>query len=112
MAMGSGGTGAAGDIIDIDGATTFTGSPTAARQLTITLGSGYAGHKVKLLATITKAVAGEKTKTLNTHKHYKLAHKQTHKKLESQLVKQISLKLILYSWHLTLVQMQQHHTKM
>ena len=66
MAMGSGGTGAAGDIIDIDGATTFTGSPTAARQLTVTLGSGYAGHKVKLLATITKAVAGEKTKTLNT----------------------------------------------
>ena len=47
-------------------ATTFTGSLTATRQLTITLGSGYAGHKVKLLATITKVVAGEKTKTLNT----------------------------------------------
>ena len=35
--------------------------------MTITLGSGYEfGHKVKLLATITKGVAGEKTKTLNT----------------------------------------------
>jgi len=64
MSLGGGGSGAVGDIIDIDGSTSFTGSPTAAKQLTINLGSGYAGHKVKLYATITRAVANEKTKTL------------------------------------------------
>ena len=64
MSLGGGGSGAVGDIVDIDGSTTFTGSPTAAKQLTINLGSGYAGHKVKLYATITRGVANEKTKTL------------------------------------------------
>ena len=71
------------------------------------------GHKVKLLATITKVVAGEKTKTLNTAQTLQISTQANAQEgLESQLVKQISLKLILYSWHLTLVQMQQHHTKM
>ena len=64
MSLGGGGSGAVGDVVDIDGSTSFTGSPTAAKQLTINLGSSYAGHKVKLYATITRGVAGEKTKTL------------------------------------------------
>jgi len=70
ISTGAGGSGADGDIIDLDGnnhesATIFTrtGSPTG-KQLQIDLGANYNGHKVKLYATITRSVANEKTKTL------------------------------------------------
>ena len=48
-----------------EGATIFTrGSSNT--QLTIDLGSNYGGSQVKLIATITRTVAGEKAKTLNS----------------------------------------------
>jgi hypothetical protein len=48
-----------------EGATIFTrGSSNT--QLTIDLGSNYGGSQVKLIATITRTVAGEKLKTLNS----------------------------------------------
>ena len=64
MTTGSGGTGAAGDIISLSTSGDFTlgGSPTG-KTLTIDLGSGYNGHKIKILATISTSVVGAKTKT-------------------------------------------------
>ena len=64
MTTGSGGTGAAGDVISLSTADDFTlgGSPTG-KTLTIDLGSGYNGHKIKILATISASVVGAKSKT-------------------------------------------------
>jgi len=64
MTTGSGGTGAAGDVISLSTADDFTrgGSPTG-KTLAINLGSGYNGHKIKILATISSSVVGAKTKT-------------------------------------------------
>ncbi len=64
MAVGSGSTGAAGDIISLSTGSDFSlgGSPTG-KTLTIDLGSGYNAHKVKLTATISASVVGAKTKT-------------------------------------------------
>ena len=64
MTTGSGGTGSAGDIITLSTSDDFTlgGSPTG-KTLAIDLGSGYNGHKIKILATISASVVGAKTKT-------------------------------------------------
>ena len=64
MTTGSGSTGAAGDIISLSTSGDFSlgGSPTG-KTLTIDLGSGYNGHKIKILATISASVVGAKTKT-------------------------------------------------
>ena len=64
MTTGSGGTGVAGDVISLSTADDFTlgGSPTG-KTLAINLGSGYNGHKIKILATISSSVVGAKTKT-------------------------------------------------
>ena len=64
MTTGSGTTGAAGDVVTLSGSGDFTlaGSPTG-KTLTIDLGSGYNGHKIKILATISASVVGAKTKT-------------------------------------------------
>jgi len=64
MATGSGGTGAVGDVISLSTSDDFTlgGSPTG-KTLAIDLGSGYNGHKIKILATIASSVVGAKTKT-------------------------------------------------
>ena len=64
MTTGSGGTGAAGDVISLSTSDDFTlgGSPTG-KTLAIDLGSGYNGHKIKILATISASVVGAKTKT-------------------------------------------------
>ena len=62
--------GAVGDIISLSGNNhegdavfTLTGSPSG-RQLQVDLGANYATAKVKLVATITRSVANEKTKAL------------------------------------------------
>ena len=60
MSTGSGGSGAVGDVI------TPTISGTGTQSLTINQGSGYNGHKVKIVATITRTTAGSKSKTKNT----------------------------------------------
>ena len=64
--------GAIGDIISLSGNNhegdakfTLTGSPSG-RQLQIDLGANFAAAKVKLLATITRSIANEKTKALVT----------------------------------------------
>ena len=67
MTTGSGGTGAVGDIISLSTSGDFTlgGSPTG-KTLAIDLGSGYNGHKIKVIATISASVVGAKTKTDTT----------------------------------------------
>ena len=64
MTVGSGSTGAVGDIISLSTSGDFTlgGSPTG-KTLAIDLGSGYNGHKIKVIATISASVVGAKTKT-------------------------------------------------
>ena len=67
MTVGSGSTGAVGDIISLSTSGDFTlgGSPTG-KTLAIDLGSGYNGHKIKVIATISASVVGAKTKTDTT----------------------------------------------
>jgi hypothetical protein len=67
MSTGSGGTGAVGDVVTLGSAGDFTlgGSPSG-KTVAIDLGSGWNGHKLKILATISASVAGSKTKTANT----------------------------------------------
>ena len=64
MAVGSGGTGAVGDVISPSTANDYTlgGSPTG-KTLAFNFGSGYNGHKIKVIATISASVVGSKTKT-------------------------------------------------
>ncbi len=69
MTTGSGGTGAAGDVLNLSGNNhegdsifTLTGSPTGA-SLKLDFGANFNGHKVKILATLSKT-DGSKTKTL------------------------------------------------
>ena len=64
--------GAVGDIVSLagnnhEGSVKFSlgGSPTG-RTLTVDLGANFATAKVKLIGTITRSVADEKSKTLNT----------------------------------------------
>jgi len=68
MATGSGGTGTAGDIISpsTSGDYTLGGSPTG-KTLAFNFGSGYNGHKVKVIATLSSSVVGAKTKTNTTN---------------------------------------------
>ena len=72
MTLGAGVTGAVGNVLSLsgnnhEGFPIFVrgGSPTG-KTLTLDFGANYSGHKVKILATISRAVAGSKTKTLNT----------------------------------------------
>jgi len=65
-------SGAVGDLVSLsgnnhEGAAIFslTGTPSG-RQLQVDLGANFRTAKVKLVATITRSVAGEKTKTLQT----------------------------------------------
>ena len=72
MTTGSGGTGAVGDVLSLTGNNhegdpifVLGGSPTG-KTLQLDFGANYAGHKVKILATVSRAVAGSKSKTLNS----------------------------------------------
>ena len=65
-------SGAVGDLVSLSGNNhegsaifTLTGTPTG-RQLSVDLGANFRTAKVKLSATITRSVAGEKTKTLSS----------------------------------------------
>jgi len=71
MTTGSGGTGSVGDTLSLsgnnhEGDTIFnlTGSPTG-KTLNLDFGANFNGHKIKILATVSRTVAGSKTKTLN-----------------------------------------------
>ena len=82
MTTGSGGTGAAGDFLSLSGNNhegdsifTLSGSPTG-KSLILDFGANYAGHKIKILATVNRSVVEEKTKTLvtgETRNHTSLA---------------------------------------
>ncbi len=73
MAAGSGSVGVAGDVLSVSGNNhegdavfTLAGSPTG-KTLTIDYGINFAGHKIKILATVDRSVAASKTKTLNSN---------------------------------------------
>jgi len=73
MTTGSGGTGAVGDVLSLSGNNhegdaifNLGGSPTG-KTLRLDFGANYAGHKVKVLATVNRSVAGSKSKTLNSN---------------------------------------------
>ena len=70
MTTGSGGTGSAGDIISPSTGSDYTlgGSPTG-KTLAFNFGSGYNGHKIKVIATISASVVGAKTKTLTAKRN-------------------------------------------
>ena len=77
MTTGSGGTGSVGDVLNTSGNNhegdaifTLGGSPTG-KTLTLDFGANFQGHKVKILATVSRTVAGSKTKTLNSSSNYK-----------------------------------------
>ena len=71
MATGGGGTGAVGDTLNLSGSNhegdaifNLQGSPTG-KTLNLDFGANFAGHTVKILATISRTIADSKTKTLN-----------------------------------------------
>jgi len=73
MTTGSGSTGVVGDNLSLTGSNhegdvifELTGSPVG-RTLDLDFGANFAGHKVKILATISRSVAGSKTKSLNSN---------------------------------------------
>ena len=83
MVTGSGGTGAVGDVLDLNGNNhegdpifTLGGSPTG-KTLTLDFGANYAGHTVKILASINRSVASSKTKTLNEDQTVALSSQST-----------------------------------
>ena len=70
MSTGSGGTGAPGDFLSLTGNNhegdvifSLTGSPVG-KSIILDFGANYAGHKIKVLATIVRSVVEEKTKTI------------------------------------------------
>ena len=73
MTTGSGGTGAVGDVLSLSGNNhegdpifVLGGSPTG-KTLQLDFGANYAGHEVKILATVSRSVAGSKSKSLNSN---------------------------------------------
>ena len=83
MTTGSGGTGAVGDTLNLTGSnhegdTIFNlgGSPTG-KTLNLDFGANFAGHKIKILATVTRTVADSKTKTLNSNQTVNVSSQST-----------------------------------
>ena len=86
MSTGAGSSGAVGDVFSLSGTqhegdTIFAlgGSPTG-KTLTIDFGANFQGHKVKILATVNRSVAGSKTKTLSASQ---TVHKTGQTEIES-----------------------------
>ena len=83
MTTGGGSTGAVGDALNTTGNNhesnpifTLGGSPTG-KSLTLDFGANFAGHKVKILATIARTVAGSKTKTANNDSTVQITSQST-----------------------------------
>jgi len=83
MTTGGGSAGAVSDILSLSGTNhlaqtifTLAGSPTG-KTLTLNFGTNYAGHKVKILATVNRSVASSKTKTLNSAQTVQIATQAT-----------------------------------
>jgi len=69
-ATGAGGSGAVGDVLNLDGTNhegdsifNLEGSPTG-KTLRLDFGANFQGHTVKVIATVQRSVANSKTKTL------------------------------------------------
>ena len=72
MTTGSGGTGSVGDILNTSGNNhegdaifELGGSPTG-KTLKFDFGANFAGHEVKITATVSRTIAGSKTKSLTS----------------------------------------------
>ena len=83
MTTGSGSSGAVGDLLNLTGSNhegdsifNLTGSPTG-KTLNLDFGAQFAGHKVKIIATVSRAVAGSKTKSLNSNQTVNISSQQT-----------------------------------
>src|SRR6056300_1189098 len=83
MTTGAGTTGAVGDVLNLEGNNhegdsifTLGGSPTG-KTLTLDFGADFQGHKVKILATVQRTVAGSKTKTLNSNETTQISSQTT-----------------------------------
>ena len=83
MTTGAGSTGAVGDVLNLSGNNhegdtifTLTGSPTG-KTLTLDFGANFQGHKIKILATVQRSVAGSKTKTANTSQTVQITSQTT-----------------------------------
>ena len=83
MTQGSGGTGQVGDTLNLSGSNhegdvifDLTGSPVG-RTLDLDFGANFAGHKIKILATISRSVAGSKTKSLNSNQTASVSNQST-----------------------------------
>jgi hypothetical protein len=83
MTTGAGSTGAVGDVLNLSGNNhegdsifTLTGSPTG-KTLTLDFGANFNGHKIKILATVQRSVAGSKTKTANTSQTVQITSQTT-----------------------------------
>jgi hypothetical protein len=67
MTTGAGGTGAVGDVVTLASSGDYAlGGTPVGKTLAIDLGTGWNGHKIKIIATISSSVVGSKTKTDNT----------------------------------------------
>ena len=72
MTLGAGTTGLPGDLLNTSGnnhegtAIFILGGSPLGKTLTLDFGANFAGHKIKILATISRSVAASKTKTLNS----------------------------------------------
>ena len=82
-ALGSGPSGAVGDIFSLagnnhEGNNIFNlgGSPTG-KTLNIDFGTNYASHEVKILATVNRTVANSKSKTLNSNSTVAISNQTT-----------------------------------
>jgi hypothetical protein len=83
MTTGAGSTGAVGDVLNLSGNNhegdpifVLGGSPTG-KTLTLDFGADFQGHKVKILATVQRTVAGSKTKTLNSNETTQISSQTT-----------------------------------
>ena len=83
MTMGAGAGGEVGAVLSLSGTNhlagdifTLGGSPTG-KTLTLNFGTDYAGHKVKILATVNRGVAGSKTKSLNSSQTVQISTQAT-----------------------------------
>ena len=72
-AGGSSSTGVVGDTLNLSGSNhegdtifNLTGSPTG-KTLNLDFGANFAGHKIKILATVSRTIADTKTKSLNSN---------------------------------------------
>ena len=79
--LGSGGTGAVGDVLSLTGNNHEGGAifslNAAKTTLTLDFGANYAAHDIKVLLTVNKTIGTSKTKTLNSNETLAVATQAT-----------------------------------